>query len=431
MLYVDGLLLLILAGGMMVPLIVDAATGSDDWRAFAVSGAITVYVGGVLVLSSRGHGGSLDRRAGYLLTVSSWLAASAFASLPFMLSSLSASVTDAFFETISGLTTTGSTVFAGLDAFPPGVLLWRSMLQWIGGAGMVLTAMLLLPRLSVGGMQLFRMESSDISDKPVSRLYHMARLTVAAYAVLTVACATSYGLAGMGAFDAVNHALTTVSTGGFSTRDASIGAYGSLAVEVVGIVFMLAGAMPLMWWASLATQRGRTFAQERQVPVFLVVFAMAVCIMTAWNVTTNHMELAYALRVSAFNVASILTTTGYATVDFSAWGGFAVGLFFVLMLIGGCAGSTAGAVKVFRWQILLAGVMRHFRGLLSPHRVLITRYGDRPVGESMLIPSAISSFSTSSRCLLCPSASWRRGSTSYRRQARWCRRWPTQVRVSD
>ncbi len=382
--FVDGFLLLMLAAAMAVPMIVDAASGSRDWRSFAIAAAITAYVGGMMTLSSRGRGGQLDRRTGYMLTVSSWLAVAVFASLPFILSPLAATVTDAFFETMSGLTTTGSTVFVGLDHFPPGLLLWRSMLQWFGGAGIVVTAIVLLPRLSVGGMQLFRAESSDISDKPVARLYQLARLTLTTYVALSVACTIAYGLAGMNAFDAVNHAMTTISTGGYSTKDASIGYYNSVSIEIVGIVFMIAGALPLVWWARLADQRARAFTQERQVPAFLAILVAGIVMATAWNVIAGHMTFEHALRLSAFNVTSVLTDTGYATTDYSAWGSFAVGLFFILLLVGGCAGSTAGGIKVFRWQILLAGVGGHLKRMLSPHRVLTTRYGNRVVDDAMI-----------------------------------------------
>ena len=384
-LFVDGWLLLILGASMALPMAVDAASGSGDWRSFALAAAITIYVGGSMVLMFRDRGGVLDRRAGYMLTVSGWLIVAVFASLPFVFSPLAATVTDAFFETMSGLTTTGSTVFVGLDDFPYGLLLWRSMLQWLGGAGIVLMAILVLPVLSVGGMQLFRTESSDISDKVAPRLYQVLRLTIGTYAGLTAACAIGYGLAGMNAFDAINHAMTTLATGGYSTKDASLGFYNSVPIELVAIVFMIAGALPLIWWARLATtHRRRALIEERQVPTFLAVFVIAVALATAWNVGHGEMPFLTALRQSAFNVASILTDTGYATTDYSAWGSFAVGLFFILMLIGGCAGSTAGAIKVFRWQILLAGIGQHLKKMLSPHRVLVVRYGERSVDEPMM-----------------------------------------------
>ncbi|MCB1488165.1 MAG: TrkH family potassium uptake protein [Bauldia sp.] len=383
-LFVDGCVLLILSASMAVPLVVDVAMNDSEWRSFAVALAITAYVGGALALSSHGYRAAIDRRVGYALTLSAWLLVILFGSLPFIFSPVAATVTDAVFETASGLTTTGSTVFVGLDTMPHGILLWRSMLQWLGGAGIVVTAILLLPILGVGGMQLFRAESSDISDKPLPRLSQIARTILATYAVLTAVCAFAYGLAGMSAFDAINHAMATISTGGFSTRDASIGAYDSVAIECVGIVFMTAGALPLMWWARLAVERRGMILQDRQVPAFLAILAAAVAMVTAWNVSSGDMGFWQALRLSAFNVASVLSDTGFANADFSAWGSFAVGVFFVLMLIGGCAGSTAGGIKVFRWHILFAGVSRQFKRTLSPHRILTTRYGERLVEEQMI-----------------------------------------------
>ncbi|KAB2874895.1 MAG: TrkH family potassium uptake protein [Bauldia sp.] len=383
-LFVDGVLLLILSAAMAVPLLLDFATANDDWTSFALSAGVSAYAGAMLTLANRGYAGRIDRRTGYMLTVSAWLTVGTFGALPFLFSSLDMSITDAFFETMSGLTTTGSTVIVGLDGLPLGLLLWRSLLQWIGGAGIIVMAILLLPALGVGGMQLFRTESSDISDNLAARQYHMARLTVSAYVWLTIACAIAYGFAGMGAFDAVNHAMTTLATGGYSTKDASIGYFNSVPIEIVGIVFMIAGALPLILYTRLLSQKARAFLQEPQVPVFLAIFAAAVVMITLWNVDVNGMAVGTALRASAFNVASILTDTGYATTDYSAWGSFAVGLFFMLMLIGGCAGSTAGAIKVFRWQILFGGAVRQLKSMLSPHRVLSPRYGQRPINASMV-----------------------------------------------
>ena len=383
-LFVNGVLLVILAGAMCVPALLDLATANADWRVFAGSALATAYPGGMLALANRGYGGRIDRRTAYALTVSAWCTIGAFGSLPFLFSSLKMSVTDAVFETMSGLTTTGSTVIVGLDRLPIGLLMWRSLLQWFGGVGIIVMAILLLPALGVGGMQLFRTESSDISENFVPRQYQMARLTVATYVALTAICALSYGVAGMNAFDAINHAMTTLATGGYSTKDASIGYYNSIPIEIVGIVFMIAGALPLAWYARMATQRRIDSLREPQVVAFIAIFFIAVALATAWQVVENGTEPWTALRQAAFNVASVLSDTGFATTDYSGWGSFAVGLFFILMLIGGCAGSTAGAIKIFRWQLLFAGVSRQMKLMLSPHRVLVTRYGERRLDSSMI-----------------------------------------------
>ncbi|MGE0233104.1 MAG: TrkH family potassium uptake protein [Flavobacteriaceae bacterium] len=379
-LFVDGTLLLILASTMIIPMAVDAVTGNPDWQIFAGSAVATVTIGGLLFFSCRSAHRPKRARLGYLVTTSAWLFVSVFGSLPLLLCDLHLTFTDAFFETMSGLTTTGSTVIAGLDAQPYGLLLWRSLLQWFGGVGIVVMAIVLLPVLRTGGMQLFRTESSDISGKPVSRPMQMARITVIVYFGLTVLCAICYGFAGMNAFDAINHAMTTLATGGFSTKDASIGFYDSVPIEVVGTVFMLAGAMPLIWYARLLTERGRLARPEgKQVPVLLAVFAFATLAIAVWNMHYAEMNFPFALRMAVFNVASVLTDTGFANSDFASWGSFPVGIFFVLLLIGGCAGSTSGAIKIFRWQILSSSILTQLKLTIQPHRVLPVRYGHQAV----------------------------------------------------
>ena len=384
-LFINGLLLISLSAAMALPMVVDFTSGSQDWRTFAMSAGATLYGGGMLILACRGEGARVDQQTGYLLTTSAWLVIGVFASLPLFLSTtLGLSYTDAFFETMSGLTTTGSTVIVGLDLLPPGLLLWRSLLQWFGGIGIVVMAILLLPVLRTGGMQLFRTESSDISGKPM-HLQQMVGLTIAAYVGLSVACAIAYGIAGMNTFDAINHAMTTLATGGYSTKDASIGFYDSVAIELVSIVFMVAGALPLIWYTRLVRERGdKTRSEGQQVAVLLAILLVAVLLATAWNIYANSMPFGAALRVSAFNVTSVLTDTGFATADFSGWGSFAVGLFFSLYLVGGCAGSTAGAIKIFRWQILFAGLFRQLKLMFEPHRVLLTRYGNQIVDDETM-----------------------------------------------
>jgi trk system potassium uptake protein TrkH len=368
---------------MLVPAVVDLIWSNLDWHVFLLASLTTLASGVFLILAFRGSREPAITKSGYLMTVTSWVMAALFGSLPFMFSSLHLSFTNAVFETMSGLTTTGATVLSGLDTMAPGLLLWRSLLHWIGGVGIVVMAIVMLPALRIGGMELFRTESSDISDKMVPQAYRMAVVTVAVYVGLSVACALSLLLAGMGPFDAINHAMATIATGGFSTKDASIGYYNSLPIEVVIEVFMAASALPLIFYARLILQGRRALEHERQVGPFLAILAAAIGAITAWNVV-NGMPVGQAFRQSAFNVTSILTDTGFATADFSTWGSFAVGLFFLLYFIGGCAGSTAGAIKVFRWQILFAAVRRQFRLMPSPHRVLVIRYAGRPVTADMM-----------------------------------------------
>ncbi|THK35396.1 TrkH family potassium uptake protein [Ensifer sp. MPMI2T] len=346
-----------------------------------MSAAVSGGLGAMLVAAFKEDQVDLtDRRTGLLITVSAWLSVSMVGAIPLYNSGLNLSWTDAVFEAASALTTTGSTILVGLDNMPLGLLMWRSLLQWLGGIGIIVMAISLLPALRVGGMQLFRSESSDISEKPFPKVRQIARNILIVYVSLTLACAVSLDIAGMSTFDAVNHAMTTIATGGLSTKDASIGFYNSIAVEVVTIVFMISGALPLAFYAVFLVSRGKRSAIEGQIIPFLFIVATAILACTAWNVSQG-MSPPVALRLSAFNVTSIVTDTGFATADFSTWGSFAVGLFFMLYLVGGCAGSTAGAIKIFRWQILVEGTGRALRLMLYPQAIVPVRFQGKSVDE--------------------------------------------------
>ena len=382
--YINGVFLIALAWAMVLPMLVDLGTNYRDFDAFLISAFVVGGVGSFLVFAFRRPWvGALDRRTGYLITLSAWVSISLFGSLPLWISSLQPSFTDAVFETVSGLTTTGATAFSGLDHMPPGILLWRSLLQWIGGIGIVVMALAVLPMLRVGGMQLFHSELSDISLKPFPRVAQIARTIGAVYVGLTAACTVALIVAGMDPFDAVNHAMATIATGGFSTKDASVAFYDSVGIEVVLIVFMALSALPLVFYAGFFLRGRRFVLEDEQIVDFLRVLAIAIGVCTLWNVSQGMAPL-HALRLSAFNVTSILTDTGFATSDFSTWGSFAVGLFFLLYFIGGCAGSTAGAVKIFRWQLLFASAGRQLKRTLSPNRIVTVHYQGERVAEDTI-----------------------------------------------
>lgn len=382
--FIIGIFLSFLSLSMLIPAVVDLYLGNDDWLVFVIAASASCFVGGLLVFSCRSNAFSIGRREGYLITVASWFAVTAFGALPLAFSSLDISYTDAFFETASGLTTTGSTVLIGLDEMAPGLLLWRSIMQWIGGVGIIVMAIFMLPLLRVGGMQLFRSESSDISDKIAPKVYQIAGLTLLIYFALTFACMVVLMMAGMDLFDAINHAMATLATGGYSTKDASIGFYNSIPIEVTLIVFMTLGALPLMFYARLIKDGWNAVLRERQVPVFLAILCGAIFILTVWRHNSGDVPLATALREAAFNATSILTDTGFATTDFSTWGTGAQAVFLILMFIGGCAGSTSGAIKIFRWQILWQSFVVHLKEMVSPNRVLLVKYGDQPVDGKMI-----------------------------------------------
>ncbi|MEE8272407.1 MAG: TrkH family potassium uptake protein [Alphaproteobacteria bacterium] len=382
--FVLGILLSTLAAAMLLPALVDLSVGNPDWHVFAAASGATLFVGVALSVTTRGHRFDLKVRQAFILTALSWVVIAAFGALPFVFSELRLSYTDAFFEAMSGITTTGSTVISGLDTAPPGILVWRALLQWLGGIGIIVMALSVLPLLQVGGMQLFRMESSDTSDKVLPRAAQIATSIGLIYVALTLICAASYALAEMPWFDALAHAMTTIATGGFSTSDKSIGVFDSAAVDTIATVFMIVGGLPFVLYLRAVRGDPQALLRDGQVRWFLTIVAVAVAVMTiyVWQ-AHDGIDLPHALRLSAFNVVSIITGTGYATDDFSVWGSFSLSAFFFLMFIGGCAGSTTCGIKIFRFQVAYATARAQMHKLLNPHGVFIAYYNRRPIPESV------------------------------------------------
>ncbi|MFC7333649.1 TrkH family potassium uptake protein [Rhodocista pekingensis] len=384
-LYVIGYLLIVLAGAMLVPMSADLAAGSPDWQVFAVSGALTLFFAVLLVLTNRTHGISLNLRQTFVLTSLAWIIVCLFSSLPFMLSSLRLGFADAFFEAMSGLTTTGSTVITGLGDLPPGILLWRALLQWLGGIGIVGMGIVILPFLRVGGMQLFRSESSDKSDKVVPRASDLALAFCWIYLALTCICTAALMVSGMDAFDAICHAMAALSTGGFSTEDASVGYWREPAIHWTLIVFMILGSLPFVRYISLVRGDARTLVRDTQVRAFLGLLAVSSLGLALYLVLVQHMPAEEALRQATFNVVSVVTTTGFASADYTLWGSPAVALFFVLLFTGGCTGSTAGGVKIMRFEILWLTLWAQMTRLISPNRVIPLTYNGKPVDSDIIL----------------------------------------------
>jgi trk system potassium uptake protein TrkH len=382
---VIGTLLAILAMSMLVPAAVDAFHGNPDWEVFIVSAGVTLFVGVAMALTGRIGVAKLSIREAFLMTALSWLALPLFATLPFMYSDLGLSFTDAFFEAMSGFTTTGSTVIVGLDKAPPGILMWRALMQWIGGIGIIVMGIAILPMLKVGGMQLFRMESSDRSEKALPRAAQIAGAIGVIYLVLSILIAGAYWLAGMSGFDAIAHAMTTIATGGYSTSDNSIGNFKSIGIEIVGIVGMIAGSLPLVLYLRMIQGHVLALFEDSQVQWYLSTIVFAVLVTTSWLWLKDGIEPATALRQSVFNIVSVITTTGYATADYGLWGSFIVPIFFFVMFIGGCAGSTSGGVKMFRLQVLYAATRAQIHHLLQPHGVFIPYYNRRPISDEVIV----------------------------------------------
>ncbi len=383
-LVVAGLMLLALAAAMGAPLLMEAASGGADAGAFGVAMLITGFCGGVLVLIARGPVEHLSVRGAFLVTTLSWLALTAFAAIPFALAQMPLSVTDAVFESMSGLTTTGSTVIMDLEAQSAGVLLWRAILQWIGGVGIVVTAIAVLPLLRVGGMQLFRMESSDTSEKMLPRATEIAGAITSIYVALTALCAFTYLALGMPAFDAVAHAMTTIATGGFSTKNASMGAFTDTGADIAAVVFMLAGALPFGLY--MLAMRGQTLRalRDSQARAFLATALILTLFMTVYLVATGAAGDLGPLRAAAFNVVSVLTGTGYATANYALWGAPAAAFFFLLTFVGGCAGSTACGIKIFRFQVAGAAILTQARRMARPHAVVRLRFDGRVLPDETI-----------------------------------------------
>jgi len=383
--YVIGLLVATLGLTMIGPMVADLAAGNGHWPVFLESAVITIMAG-VLVAMASSNGvksGGLSLQQTFLLTSMVWIALPAFGALPFILGQTDSSMTDAFFEAMSGITTTGSTVLTGIQDLPEGLLLWRGILQWLGGIGIIVVAMVFLPELRVGGMQVFRSEAFDTMGKILPRAAEIASQIAVIYVGLTLVCALAYIAAGMTPFDSTVHAMTTVATGGFANTDASFGAYGP-AVHYVGVVFMVLAALPFVRYIQLLAGSARPLAFDPQVRGFLVAVCLATAAvgLAAASGTYGFSEAAF--RDALFNVVSIMSGTGYASADYMQWGPFAVAAFFFIGLIGGCAGSTACSVKVFRYQILFSSIRAQIRQIQSPHGVFQPRYQGVVVSEDVM-----------------------------------------------
>lgn len=363
---VAGLMLCALGFAMLLAGLVETASGGGDSATFYFSGTLTLFVGVSLAFVNRLRETRLSIRQGFLVTSLSWILIVLFASLPLRLSDMGLTFTDALFESTSGLTTTGATIIMDLSGASRGVLIWRSMLQWIGGIGIIVTALAVLPMLSVGGMQLFRTESSDTSEKILPRSAQFAGFVTSLYCGFTLLCAGGYWLAGMTVFESVAHAMTTVATGGFSTSDLSIGYWRDPVIDGIAIIFMVLGSLPFIVYLRLRQGDLQVFLRDTQLHWFFALLGCAVVAMWVHLQITTSDGMWRCFRLAAFNVTSVMTGTGYATADYGLWSGFATSLFFFLMFVGGCAGSTACGVKIFRLAVVAKAILLQLRRMLHP-----------------------------------------------------------------
>jgi trk system potassium uptake protein TrkH len=388
--YVIGLLLMVLGLTMAVPLATDLYYDNGHWGAFTESAVLTSAIGALLTLACvNGVDQRLTIQQTFLVTTLVWVALPVFGALPFVFGQTQASFVDALFESVSGMTTTGSTVFAGLDHLPEGLLLWRGMLQWFGGVGIIVVAMVFLPELRVGGMQIFRSEGFDTMGKILPRAGEIARQISVIYVGLTAVCALTYSALGMTNFEAIVHAMTTMSTGGFSTTDASFGAFQG-PMEYAASVFMILASLPFVRFVQIVAGSAQPLFRDTQIRAYLATILVLTLFFAVYRLVVNGDHLEHGFREAIFNVTSIISGTGYASVDYQLWGAPAVVAFFFIGLIGGCAGSTACSIKVFRYQLLMASIVTQLRRLYAPHGLFEPRFEGRAVSEEVL--SSVMSF---------------------------------------
>ena len=386
-LYLVGLVLLFTAVMMLVPMAIDILHGNRDWQAFAMASGLSAVLGyGFSRNGRQSLRAGMTLRQAFLLTPLSWFSVAVVSACPFFFSDfgiVSRSFPEAFFEAVSGITTTGATVISGLEQAPPGILMWRALLQWMGGIGIIATAIAILPALGIGGMQLFRTESSDRSEKVMPRVRQFATALGAVYLGLTLLAALVYWLAGMRPFDAIAHALTSIATGGYSTSDGSFGTWEENGIQWFATLFMLSGSVPFVLYVRLIAGDRRAL-WDRQIITLLSFLGVVIGVLGLSLALAGRYDIEAAFRHAAFNTVSVVTTTGFATTDYSLWGNAAVGLFFALTFVGGCTGSTSGGIKIFRFEVMALMLKAHFLRLLYPRGVFPRSYDGRPLDEEVI-----------------------------------------------
>ncbi len=378
-----GILQIILGVSMAIPIIIQIIYKELD-SSFFSAGIITIIFGILFFLSNLDNNKKLNLQQAFLLTSLSWLTIAIFGSLPFIFSKLNLSMTDAFFESMSGITTTGSTIITNLNEAPKSILLWRAILQWLGGIGIIVMAITLMPIMNVGGMQLFKISSNDTSEKILPKSKEIASRLILIYSGLTLFCATSYKFFGMNYFDSLTHSMTTIATGGFSNYNQSIGYFNSASIEITSMIFIILGSIPFIAYIKFLNGNKKIFISDSQIKTFIKIIIFSTLILFFYLMIGNENYSEINLRSISFNVISILTGTGYVTQEFDNWGSFPLIFFLILMFIGGCAGSTACGVKIFRIQILYLFLFNQLKKIIYPRGIFIIKYDNNNVDDKFM-----------------------------------------------
>jgi len=379
-----GVLLIILGTFMLIPLFLQFIYGEEN-KSFLSSTTITIFMGILLVLTNLEENRKLNLQNAFLLTTLSWLSVAIFGCIPFLLSDLNLSFIDSFFESMSGITTTGATIITYLDDAPKSILIWRAILQWLGGIGIIVMAITILPLLNIGGMQLFRMEGNETTEKILPKTREITLIISIIYLALTFFCGIAYWLVGMNIFDSIAHSMTTIATGGFSTYSDSIGYFENPKIEIISILFIILGSLPFIVYLKFIKGDKKIFFKDSQVKGLIYILIISVFLMFFY-LTLNNEEYGVLnnLRISTFNVVSILSGTGYVTSDFGLWGKFPLIFFLFLMFIGGCAGSTTCGIKIFRFQILGRFILVQIKKLVYQHGVFSIKYNNEKITNTFI-----------------------------------------------
>ncbi len=381
-----GILQIILGVFMFIPIIFQLVYTQIDSSFFGAS-IVTIIFGTLFFLSNLDHDKKLTLQQAFLLTALSWLSIAIFGSLPFVFSDLNFSFTNAFFESMSGITTTGSTIISNLDEMPKSILLWRAILQWLGGIGIIIMAITLMPIMNVGGMQLFRISNNDSSEKILPKSKEIALRLIYIYTTLTLLCGLTYKIFGMSFFDSLTHSMTTIATGGFSNYNESIGFFNSVSIEISAMIFIILGSLPFIAYIKFINGNKKILINDTQIRTFFKIIIYSIIILSIYLMISDSVEL--NIRSVLFNIISILTGTGYVNAEFDTWGSFTLILFLGLMFIGGCAGSTTCGVKIFRIQILFLFVLNQLKKIIYPKGVFVLKYDQNPI-DNKFISSIIS-----------------------------------------
>ena len=382
--FLIGILLIVLGLSMLAPYALQVIL-EEGSHTFISASFVTIFIGVLFVLANLEKEFKLNLRQTFLFSSLAWIMVATFGSLPFLLSSQDFSLSEAFFESMSGITTTGATIISDLDSSPKSILLWRAIMQWLGGIGIVVMAITILPLLKVGGMQLFKMEGPDSTEKILPRTIEVAAIIISTYVILTFLCGFFYWIFGMSIFDSVSHSMTTIATGGFSTHNDSIGFFNSSNIEIVASIFIILGSIPFISYLKFVQGNRSVFFKDVQIKGLIYLLTISTIIMFLYLLFIKYEGGIFdKVRISSFNVISILSGTGYVTDDFGLWGKFSLVFFLLLMFIGGCAGSTACGIKIFRLQMLLIFLKNQIKRLISPNSVIITKYNNQKISDNFI-----------------------------------------------